>query len=117
MESFGHENLDVYQASIQFLELAYFIVDQLPKGHATLADQLRRSSLSVPLNIAEGTGKASVNDRSRFYHIARGSALECAAIIDCCSRLKLANRDTLGASRELLLRIVQMTSKLSRNGK
>ena len=112
MEEFGFEKLDVYQCSLDFLEIAYGLVERLPKGHATLADQLRRSSLSVPLNIAEGTGKSSPAERSRYYQISRGSALECAAIINCCTRLEMFDQQTLLTARSLLIRIVKMLSKL-----
>lgn len=113
MEKFGFERLDVYQCALEFLELAYLLIDQLPKGYAPLADQLRRSSLSIPLNIAEGTGKSSTSDRRRFYQIARGSALECSAIIGCCLKLRLVDQQSLEILRSLLVRIVQMLSKMA----
>ena len=112
MEEFGYERLDAYRCSLEFLEQAYRLIDQLPKGYATLADQLRRSSLSIPLNIAEGTGKSSSAERSRYYQIARGSALECSAIIGCCLRLRILDQQVLLTSRSLLYRVVQMLSKL-----
>jgi four helix bundle protein len=79
---FTHENFEAYQLAIQFAGIALKIVDQLPAGHAALRDQLKRAAFSVPLNIAEGTGKNRAADRKRFYAIARGSAMECAAICD-----------------------------------
>ena len=78
---FGFQCLDVYRCAILFLGHASALAQRVPRGHATLADQLRRAALSVPLNIAEGTGKGD-RDAARFYTIARGSALECAAILD-----------------------------------
>ena len=45
-------------------------------------DQLDRASTSIPLNIAEGNGKYAPKDRCRFFDIAHGSALECAAGLD-----------------------------------
>ncbi len=45
-------------------------------------DQLGRASFSVPLNIAEGSGKFSQADRRRYFIIARASLFECVAIID-----------------------------------
>ena len=41
--------------------------------------------MSVPLNIAEGAGRPTVADRSRYHGIARGSAMECAALLDVCT--------------------------------
>jgi four helix bundle protein len=41
-----------------------------------------RAAQSISLNIAEGNGKRSLKDRSRFFDISRGSALECSAIQD-----------------------------------
>ena len=55
-----------------------------------LGDQLRRASTSIPLNLAEGTGKFD-KDARRFYAIARGSALECADIIDSFKVLGFLN--------------------------
>jgi hypothetical protein len=45
-------------------------------------DQLDRASTSIVLNLAEGNGKRSHPDRCRYFDIARGSALECAACLD-----------------------------------
>ena len=44
MENFNHEKLDVYQASIEFVELANYIIQRLPKGKAYVADQLQRAA-------------------------------------------------------------------------
>ena len=48
----------------------------------TIKDQLRRASLSIVLNIAEGSGRFSNKDRRKFFVIARSSAFECVAIFD-----------------------------------
>ena len=58
------QKLDVYQRSIEFLALARRVLAQLPKGHAELADQLRRSVQSVPQNIAEGCGRSTRPDKA-----------------------------------------------------
>jgi four helix bundle protein len=58
------------------------IVKAIPKGNRELVDQLKRASISLVLNIAEGAGKSAIDDKKRFYSIARGSTLECAAILD-----------------------------------
>jgi len=114
MTDFDFEKLDVYKCSVQFLELTCLLIDRLPRGYAYLTDQLRRAALSIPLNIAEATGKTSPQDKARFYAIARGSALEAAALVNCCASLKLSDTTLLTNARTLLIRIVQMLSKLSR---
>lgn len=53
---FGSERLDVYRCAIEFLAVAAQILQQLPAGHHSLADQLERAALSVPVDIAEGVG-------------------------------------------------------------
>ncbi len=47
-----------------------------------MRDQLGRASFSVPLNIAEGSGKFSKPDRRNFFVISRASLFECVAIVD-----------------------------------
>ena len=60
----NHEKLDVYQAAIQFLGLSFQIIEKIPTGYNCLSDQLKRASLSIPLNIAEGSGKVTAKDKT-----------------------------------------------------
>ncbi len=106
--------LEVYRPAIQFLPVAAEIGQGLPKGHASLADQLRRASMSIALNIAEGSGKTSQPDARRYYAIARGSAMECGAIVDACQALELMDSAQAGRADEMLLPIVRMLSKMAR---
>jgi len=108
MNSFDHENLDIYQVAIEFVALADEVVEHLPRGRRYLADQLQRASLSVPLNIAEGAGEFN---KRRFYRMALRSATECAAILDVCRRLKLAHGPVI------FLRIVSMLTRLVKSEK
>jgi four helix bundle protein len=109
---FGFQRLDVYKASVTFLGLADGLAARC-KGRGSLADQLRRAALSIPLNIAEGSGKFGPDAR-RFYAIARGSALECAAILDAFAVLRVVGSADLVHGRELLDRIVAMLTVLLR---
>ena len=95
---FGFQRLDAYRAAIKFLAIASQVVARIGRGHGDLVDQFRRAALSVPLNIAEGTGKFS-RDGVRYYTIARGSALECAAVLDamawpCSMKPRSVNRES-----------------------
>ena len=89
------------------------LVAGVPRGHGDLVDQLRRAALSVPLNLAEGSGKFS-RDAVRFYAIARGSALECAAVLDALEALAVFGEADLSQPRELLERVVSMLTGLIR---
>jgi len=105
------ERLDVYRLALE-LQVAAAAIDL--RRESVLRDQLRRASLSVPLNIAEGAGQRSRAQKRRFYGIARGSAMECAAIFDVlCLRGLVPPRDCHQA-RSLLVRVVQMLTKLDR---
>jgi four helix bundle protein len=68
------------------------------------------------LNIAEGNGKSSYKDRSRFFEITRGSTLECAAIQDVLEIGGILNKNENKNAKQLLLRIVSMLTKLSQKG-
>ena len=114
MQNFDHEKLDVYQAAIEFVIVTESVVNQFPKGRAYLIDQLQRAGSSVLLNIAEGAGEFSANEKLRFYRIARRSATECAAILDICTSLNIIDAHLGSKSRGLLLRIVSMLTKMAR---
>jgi four helix bundle protein len=110
---FGFQRLDVYKAAVGFLGLACKLLSKIPRGNADLSDQLRRAALSVPLNIAEGSGKFT-RDAVRFYTIARGSALECAAILDALETIGAVDENDLKDAREILERVVSMLTGLIR---
>jgi four helix bundle protein len=104
--------LEVYQIALRVLPLAAEIAELQPPRYSSLGDQLRRASLSIPLNIAEGSGKRSAPDCRRFYAIARGSAMECAAIIDACTALGVIAPKKAEETNELLGSVVRMLSKM-----
>ena len=114
MPEFTHERMDVFRAAIAFLTLAEPMASALPKGRSYVADQLRRAALSIPLNIAEGAGEFAVADKARFYRMARRSATECAAILEACRALRLADVEAIEPARVLLDRIVAMLTALVR---
>ncbi len=104
---FDHEKLHVYQASIEFLVWLQKILERIPKRYAVY-DQLDRASTSVPLNIAEGNGKFAQRDRCRFFDIARGSTLECAAALDVLVVKAILPENEILPGKEILLKIVSM---------
>ena len=75
---FDHEKLQVYRESLAFVAWLEPILQKL-FGTIAVRDHLDRASTSIVLNLAEGNGKFTSPDRCRFFDIARGSALECAA--------------------------------------
>ena len=109
-----HERLDVYHVAVEFFSLALRILDNIPKDRRELRSQLERAAMSVPLNIAEGSGKPSPPDRARFYAIARGSALECGALLDVSGLMGYATSIQVDDGKRLLGRIVSMLTRMCR---
>ncbi len=108
------QQLDVYRCAVEFVACALELAESFPPGLSALKDQLKRASFSIPLNIAEASGKVREADRARYYAIARGSAMECAAVLDVAGlRGKLAERELI-KGQTLLERIVSMLSKMCR---
>lgn len=110
---FDHENLQVYQKSVQFVAWTTDLLDELPKSLA-VRNQLDRASTSLPLNIAEGNGKFTDADRCRYFDIARGSAFECAAAFYVVLARKSCPIERVRLGKETLLEIVSMLVGLIR---
>jgi four helix bundle protein len=109
----GHEKLDVYRLSISYVAWVYGKSDTLTGNHRHARDQWLRASQSIPLNIAEGNGKATDADRRRYFEIARGSTLECAAIQDV---LEAGNALEAKESLKMKQQLDRMAVMLSRLG-
>jgi len=78
---FGFSRLIVYQKAKAFYLNIKSIINNLDLSRI-YRDQLIRAALSIPLNIAESSGRSSPKDRRRFLVMARGSLFECIALID-----------------------------------
>ena len=79
---FPYESLAVYSKAYQANQKVYRLLKDNKLVPGYIKNQLGRASLSVMLNIAEGSAKFSDKDRRNFYVIARGSAFECAALVN-----------------------------------
>jgi four helix bundle protein len=79
---FDFEKLEVYKKS---KNLNKETLDFLKKTHpidSYIKNQLKRASVSMVINIAEGSGKFSKPDKRNFYAISRGSVYECVSLLD-----------------------------------
>ena len=109
-----YEKLDVYQCAIEHLACVFKWLPLLPRGHSALTDQWRRAAMSIPLNIGEGAGKTSGAERAHCYAIARGEAMECGAILDVVRLLSAIPDADLVRGKQLVVRIVEMLTKICR---
>ena len=100
---------DAYRLALQFRRI---VVRWLPLRRSELSDQLDRASISVPLNVAEGSGRTTPRERARHYTIARGSAVECLACLDLLD-LELSAPSTAEA-RLILIRLLDVLTALIR---
>jgi four helix bundle protein len=108
---FDHENLQVYQSAVHFCAWVTPVLESIPQKVAA-KDQLDRASTSVVLNLAEGNGKRSFKDRSRFFDMARGSGVECAACLDVLVARKVITIETAELGKTHLIEIVSMIGGL-----
>ncbi|MEO8399131.1 MAG: four helix bundle protein [Ignavibacteriaceae bacterium] len=104
---FDHEKLKVYKKSLEFIKFVeqFFLRN---KKYLNIFDQLDRASNSILLNIAEGTGKFTPKDKCKYFDIARGSALECAACLDILLRKKKITLEEYNLEKNILIEIVSM---------
>ncbi|WP_372369454.1 four helix bundle protein [Candidatus Uabimicrobium sp. HlEnr_7] len=105
----NYEKLDVIKL---LLSLSFQILKNMPNSYGFPSDQLKRASLSIPLNITEGNGKFSEKDKAKFYHIARGSATEYTAIFDAAKIMEIIDSKQWQNGKTLLVRIVSMLCKM-----
>jgi four helix bundle protein len=81
---FDFQKLDVYKKAKSFhVDCKDLLLKN--KFDRYVNDQLGRASFSVPLNIAEGSGKFSKADRKNYFTTARASVFECIAVLDILS--------------------------------
>lgn len=73
----SYKDLLIWEKGIEIVALTYKIVSSFPKDELyALSSQIKRSSISIPSNIAEGYGRQSTQNYIQFIKIARGSLCE-----------------------------------------
>jgi four helix bundle protein len=82
---FKLDDFELYQLAREFRKGVYQLIKRLPPGERyCLAPQMRRATLSVSTNVAEGHGRWHFQDNIRFCPIARGSVDEVIDDLNVC---------------------------------
>ncbi len=92
MDKFAFFDLRVYKEAKSLVREVYSLMDKFPKFETyALSDQLRRAVVSVPSNIAEGSGRFSIKEKIHFIEIAYGSLTETLCQLDIAHDLDYIN--------------------------
>jgi len=111
-DRFNHHQLDAFHVARQALAEGEQLALRLPRGYATLADQVRRALLHAYLGIAEAASRAGADRQARF-RTALGEASEAAAGLEAMSVLQLVPAARVAPVITLLGRLCAMLTKLA----
>jgi four helix bundle protein len=91
---FGFEKMIAWQKAIEWADGVFDVADRLPQKHQfSFGEQLRRASLSVPSNLAEGSSRRTPRGQRYFYNIAHGSTCEVVSILAILRRRSYVSQD------------------------
>lgn len=107
------QNLIVYQQAKELVKLVYALIKKFPSDERyALCDQLRRSVISIPSNIAEGMGRMAEKEQGHFINIAFGSLMEVLAQIDIAKDLEYITTEDYRQIETMVNEIGKMLSSL-----
>lgn len=108
------KELGIWKRSRSFCSLIYKVTSNFPESEKFgLTNQLRRASVSIPSNIAEGSSRNSNKDFIRFLRIAIGSAYEIETQLLIAYDLHFLSKENLQKLTQELEEIIKMTSKFT----
>jgi four helix bundle protein len=111
--AFDFENLEVWNREVNFSTEVYQVSTDFPKEELFgLTAQLRRSAISIALNIAEGAGRHHKPEFIRFLRIARGSLYEVVTALLICLKLDLISKKLYQSLYEESNQIARMINGL-----
>ena len=94
--AYAFENMKAWQEARNLVVEVYRLLDGFPKfENYALCDQIRRAIVSVPSNLAEGSGRISIKEQLHFYEIAYGSLMEAYNQLIIASDLKYIGENSL----------------------
>lgn len=111
-KKFRFEELNVYQDGLLFVDSIYNLTQAFPKDEMFgLVNQLRRASVSIVLNIAEGSSRTK-KDFRHFLSLSRGSCYECVAILSICLNRRYISSKDFETHYEWCNKLAKMISAL-----
>ena len=109
----SHKELKVWKKGIELVKVIYDITSDFPKTEQFgLISQIRRCSVSIPSNIAEGCGRHSDKELIHFLYITLGSASELETQIIISQELGFLGKEKSEDVQILVFEIIKMTSSL-----
>lgn len=113
MDNFGFRDLRVYQTSKDFVKTIYGLLSTYPPNEQyALCDQLRRASVSVPSNIAEGMSRLSDKEKVHFIEISYGSLMEVLCQMEISKELNYVTEEQMKDIENQITIIAKQLSKL-----
>lgn len=114
MKYSDYKQLIVWQKAMDLVVEVYSLVKLLPKEELySLSDQMRRAVVSIPSNIAEGSGRGSDKEFIQFLSISRGSLRELETQIEVCEKLNYIDSYKDSKTKILITEISKMLNSLA----
>ena len=111
-----HKKLDVWTGAVDLAQLVYQTTDRFPvKEQFGLTSQIRRATVSIPSNIAEGAARQTKKEFIQFLHVSKGALSELDTQLELARRLEYLGQVECEALNELLERVDRMLSGLIRH--
>lgn len=114
--TYSFEKLNVWQEARQLVVEVYHLLDSFPKfENYALCDQIRRAIVSVPSNIAEGSGRKSLKEQIHFLEIAYGSLMESYNQLLIATDLNYITEDSVQAIKPCMDNVAKMINGLCKS--
>lgn len=118
MEVFGYRKLIAYQKAKEVVKRTYMLLKKFPaEERFAMCDQLRRASVSVTSNVAEGVNRFSVKDKSHFIEMAYGSLMEVSSQFEIAEELGYVSVDDRLSMDQLIEEVARLLSGLQKTYK
>jgi len=118
MEVFGYRKLIAYQKAKEVVKRTYKLLKKFPvEERYAMCDQLRRASVSITSNIAEGVSRYSVKDKSHFIEMAFGSLMEVSSQFEIAEELGYIATEERMSMDELIKEDARLLSGLQNSYK
>ena len=115
-DNYYFERLDVWQQARQLVVQVYKLLEKFPKEEKfALCDQLRRSVISIPSNIAEGSGRIAKKETIHFLEIAYGSLMEMYCQLQIADDLNYITEADFMEIKPLIFKVSKLLSGLRRS--